>query len=301
MIKGIVNERLVPIVRLKIKRKDGEWENLSFLLDTGFNRDIMLDPDLLDRYNMATQPDHRLLTPEEVLKSDENWKPRAPYTGTMKWEDRERTTGIRLVPGSPVDGMLGTELLKYRRLTVDVVEDGDVTIGSIPPRSSKIIPPWPPRRTKPELHFGGDLEEYLRWSGSYLPWTTLKVQDSEGQFKPLWVNVDTGDSQELSLPTRLVERLGLKATGKCRIHTTKGWEEVDRGNANIIWRGKELPVKWIQRSNEHPPLVGMKLFKGTTITVDFEDSAPIAEIRRIPEPPRSVWGILGSLVGRFRS
>ena len=300
-IEGIVNKHLVPMVPVSIRTKDNGWQEFKLLVDTGFNGEIMLEPELLDRYNLATRPDHRSMTPETILKSEENWEPQAPYKGAIKWKGQEQTTGIRLVPGSLVDGMLGTALLKCQRLTVDVIEGGTASIRHIPRRSFWIIRRRSARKVKTVPTFGGDLWEPLRWSCSYFPWTKLKVQDSEGQYTPLWVNVDTGDSEELSLPTRMITRFGMKASGKSRIHTTKGCEEVDCGNVNVIWQGEELIVKWRQRSDEHPPLVGMKLFRGTRITVDFDQSIPIADIRRIPEPPRSVWGILGSLRKHPRS
>ena len=61
---GVVAERLVPTVPIKIRKKASEWQEINLLLDTGFDGEIALDARLLNRYNLATQPDHQLLTPE---------------------------------------------------------------------------------------------------------------------------------------------------------------------------------------------------------------------------------------------
>ena len=51
-MNGVVNKDLLPIVPIKAKRKDSEWQDLNLLLDTGFNGEIMLDPVLLDEHNL---------------------------------------------------------------------------------------------------------------------------------------------------------------------------------------------------------------------------------------------------------
>ena len=57
-MNGIVNEELLPIIPLKISKKDGEWQELSLLLDRGIEDEIALDASISDRYNLATWPDH---------------------------------------------------------------------------------------------------------------------------------------------------------------------------------------------------------------------------------------------------
>ena len=300
-MNGIVNEQLLPIIPFKISKKDGEWQELSLLLDTGFDGEIALDASLLDRYNLATWPDHQWLTPGKVLESDNNWKPRAPYTEKIELAGREREAGIRMVSQHPLNGMLGTKLLKWRRLTVDVVERGAVTVESMPRRSSSSFTSWYSRRTKLEEPFGEDLEDYLEWFYSYLAWTKLKVRNLEGRFNSIWVNIDTGDSQELSLPTRMVERLGLTASGKRRVHTTDGLVERNQGEAEIIWQGKKRRVECVHLPNDNPPVIGMRLLKSNRLTIDYDVPRPIVKIRRISEQARHVRGFLDSIQNHFRS
>ena len=62
-MNGIVNQDLVPVVPVSIRN---EWKDLCLLLDTGFDGELALDAALLRMYDLATQPDHQWLTPEEV-------------------------------------------------------------------------------------------------------------------------------------------------------------------------------------------------------------------------------------------
>ena len=42
MIRGIVNEHLLPMVPVNVKKLDGDWQELSILLDTGSEFGFML-------------------------------------------------------------------------------------------------------------------------------------------------------------------------------------------------------------------------------------------------------------------
>ena len=299
-MNSVVNEHLTSFFPINVRRKDGEWQPMDLLLDTGFDGEIEINAGLLGKYDLATRPDHQMLTPDEVLGNPNIWDPTAPYKGTIEWWGRERTAGIRPAVGIQIEGMLGTELLKWRRLTVDVMEGGAVTIDKMRPRPSSSLFPWRSRRaTKPEP-FGDDLEEYLRFLGSNLPLTEIQVKDNEGQLKSIPVNVDTGNNQELNLPFRKVDELGLTATGKHRIDTPEGPVERNWGEVEVIWLGKKRQVKCVHWPNDKPPHIGMKLLEGTRLTVDFESPTPIVEIRRIPRPVRSGRGFLDALRGRFK-
>lgn len=182
-MNGIVGKDLVPILPVKIRNKNSEWQEISLLLDTGFDEEIALDAALLDSYNLATQPDHQALTPDEVLNNCDNCGPRAPYTGKVEWQGYPRPVGIRLVAEHPLNGMLGTELLKYHLLTVDAVVGGAVSAERGPPPSYKGRRWWKPNSQERQKAFTHDLHEFLykefpKLSGSYLPWTKLQVQDS---------------------------------------------------------------------------------------------------------------------------
>ena len=68
---------------------------MDLLLDTGFDGELEINAAFLDRYDLETRPDHRLVTPEEILENPAMWDPEKPYKGTVVWEGREREAGIR--------------------------------------------------------------------------------------------------------------------------------------------------------------------------------------------------------------
>ena len=296
---SVFDDRLASFFLINVRKKNGEWQPVNLLLDTGFNGELEINATLLAEYDLATRPDHELLGPEEVLERSNIWDPKAPYKGTIEWEGQEHETGIRPGIGLGIEGMLGTELLKWRRLTLDVIEGGAVAVTSIPPRRYHQASWWRSAGTGTRRPFLDDLEEHWRWTGGYIPWTEIRIQDSDGRFNREWVNVDTGNNQELNLPVRMVDRPGLKATGKCRVNTPDGLVELEHGEADVIWMGKRRRVRCVHWPNDRPPHIGMKLLKGNRITVDFDDDMPIADIRPIPRSARSVREFLGFLGNRL--
>ena len=305
MLNGIVNDDFVPVVPVSIKREDKEWQELNLLLDTGFDGEITLDSSLLTQYDLATQPDHRRLTPEQVMKTKDVWGTRASYTGELLCAGQTRTAEIRLLAGLPINGMLGNKLLKYRPLTVNAELDGTVTIESRGARSHGGRTWWRRHRKARQKPSRQDLMQFL-WKElphlyeSYLPWTNLQVQDSNGKFNSIWVNVDTGSNQELSLPTKWVSRLGLKPSDRDWLHTADGLIEVGQGKATVIWQGKERPVRCTYRPDDKPPLIGMNLLKGNRITINFDLDRPTVEIERIPQRSLPLQKLLDSLRYRLR-
>ena len=285
---SVFDDLLVSFFTINLRKKDGKWRPVNLLLDTGFNGELQIDATLLTEYDLATRPDHQLLKPKEVLERPNIWDHKAPYKGTMEWEGGEYEVGIRPGIGMEIEGMLGTGLLKWRRLTMDVVEGGAVVVARIPPRRSRhAFRQWP-ARTSIRRPFSEDLEEYWRWIGGYVPWTQIRIQGGDGQFSSKWVNLDTGNNQELSLPVRMVDKLGIKATGKCWVSTPDGLVERERCEVDVIWMGKKRQVRCVHCPDDNPPHIGMKLLKGKRVTIDFDDSMPIAGIGPLRQPTQAV-------------
>ena len=302
---GVVNKDLMPIVQVGFKDRDREWQDISLLLDTGFNREIMLESSLLDSHNLATWPDHQLLTPDEVLASPEQWEETSPYTGELDWYGRSKEVGIWLAREHTLNGMVGTELLKHLRLTVDVVEGGMATVEDAPPPSQRRFPKWQPFKDK---HFRTSAENladeilFSEHTSRYdrpLPWAILDVPDSKGRLQPIRFNVDTGDSGELGLTSEWVFKLGLSATGTVRKHTIDGSVEVEQGEIEISWDRRKRTVKWSCVPNHKVPAIGMSLLKGKRITMYFGYPRPSLQIHNIPRQPRPTSGIFHSLRDRI--
>ena len=299
--RGIVNEHLLPIVSVSVEKEGNNWAELDMLLDTGFNDEIALDPSLPDKHCLATQPQRQLLPPDEVLESLNNWEGVAPYKLKMRWRGVHRETSLRLFRMGPgFSGMLGTELLRYQFVTVDVVEGGSVIVESANSRPDPRRIPWRRQRRVRQVPSVIDNEdEYLKWSTANFPWTILPVQDHKGEWRTLWVTVDTGYSGALSLPTSCINKLGLTLLRESKIKTPRGRETVKIGDAMVKWHGKERSVKCEQRE-EHPPLIGMKLLEDYRVTMDFFYPGPEIEIGRIPRLARAEKGLVDSLANIFR-
>ena len=304
-MNGVVDENLVPIFPVSFMKEYRDWQQISLLLDTGFDGEIALDAALLRKYALATRPNQKSLTPEMALETHDSWGPRVPYTGELLWWGHPRISEIRLLAAPAIKGMLGTKLLMYHLLTLDAAAGGTVTLASGAPPRQGSGRWWEPRereRRRPSPH---DLEEFL-WNEhpdfleSYLLWTSLQVQDAQGRFHPIWVNVDTGNNQDLCLPAKWLARLGLASSGRCLMNTPEGVIETDQGEAAVIWQDRKRKVHWSQLLDGKPPLIGMNLMKGNRITIHFDLPRPTVHVWPIPQSGSTGRGFLNALIGRHR-
>ena len=136
-----------------------------------------------------------------------------------------------------------------------------------------------------------------------LPRTSLQIRDGEGDWHTIWVNVDTGSSEELGLPSSWVSRLGLRLPNESQMETVNGPLAGHSGKFEIIMEGERHCIECFSRNDGAPPLIGMKLLEGNRITIDFEDFAGTnvdVEIKPIPQSRPYMGGYLRSLADRFR-
>ncbi len=170
MISGRVNECLLPIIRTNVKKLDGDWQEFNILLDTGSEVRCMLSEAAVSQYGIRQDSSYQI---------------------EMQLETDSILIEFQFLRTNDFSGLIGPSLLPNRRLTIDVVENGAVEIGSIP---APILPPCirsligRPKRPSDE------------YTWKLLPWINVEIKDSEGKRQTLSVNVDTGDSGELSLP-----------------------------------------------------------------------------------------------------
>ena len=295
---GTVNERLVPVVSVSLEKEGNDWQDLDMLLDTGFDGEIALFASLLNRHRLATQPPRQLLHPEVALERWDNWGPSAPYKLNVRpWWGNYPEASLHLLHSEPesepdFSGLLGTKVLEWKVVTMDVTKGGKVSVDSASSRPE-------PRRRKRRSPSMENWDEYIKWSGRNIPWTNLPVQDRNGIWRNVWVNVDTGDNGELSLPTSWIDELGLTLPGKAKVCAASGPETVSIGEAKVKWQGKERLAECRHRK-DCPPLVGMKLLEGYRVTMDFTYSRPLIEMGRIPRSAWSDKGFFASLTDTFR-
>ena len=293
---GTVNEHLLPIVPVDVRNGVGQWQRFNVLLDTGFNGDLMLEADILASYGLSGAVTHIPLNYEESWDTSQNGEGTPPIRAELLWAGAQYLVKVESLHSHPFKGMLGTNLLKYKRVAIDVIGGGEVTVDTDMVLPRGFLSKW--RSSKRESyrpHFD-DPGDYLKWAESSLPWAHIQVEDSRGQWHNLEVNVDTGSSGELSLPTKLVDKLGLRLPNPCQIQAHNGIIDTECGAVEVKWRGRQRRIVCAHRTDDSPPLIGMQLLEGNRVTIEFDLPWPTVEIGKIPASPK----LIDKLVSPFR-
>ena len=276
---GVVRKSLCPFLPVHIKKVGNDWLDADLLFDTGFDGQIALRPTLLDSNCIETEPPLDLVPPDSVLRKGPNLDPKAPFTLHVNWNGFYQEASLHLLHNkAKVPGMLGTRMLRFHVVTIDVIEGGTVSILETPWRPGRHQSSHRRKIQEYTLPPTENEEEYLEWEDNYLPWTNLQVKDKEGYWHLVRVNIDTGDNGELTLPSSWVDKLGLTLPKRSEIDTPQRVESVNKGLARVQWRGREIEIECLQR-DEHPPLIGMKLLLGHRIILDFDWPVPRCAIK----------------------
>ena len=120
MMTGKVTFNRKAIIELKIIGSNREQETVEAIIDTGFNGDLTLSSDLI--YRLKFQP----VGNRHVTLGDGSLD---MYLGKVLWHGQEREV---LVLQSEGDSLVGMSLLYGNRVILEVVNDGDVRIDSLP-------------------------------------------------------------------------------------------------------------------------------------------------------------------------
>ena len=280
MISGSLNNYGNPIIPVSVKKLNGKWQNLNFLLDTGSELDCMLAEAAAIEHGIAIRPDRdsQATIPLSTLPDDSIPPPPCWVELQIEGNSRVVKTEVKSFRKDEFSGVIGPKLLLSRRITIDVEKCGAVTIDSIPaPTRLDQIRKWIRKPEQPP--------NFWEWEHNWkLPWMDIAIRDSAARQQPLRVNVDTGDSGQLSLPPSKVEGFGFRLPGRCEVDTPDGPLVTSCGEVEIHWQGELISVQCIQRLEHNPPLIGMKLLRGNrmTIDVDYDYFPPIVEVTRLP-------------------
>ena len=288
MISGALNENLLPTIPVGFKKLAGEWQEFKILLDTGSEYDLMIAESAVRQYRIGLRPycnspvlmDPLQLPSKAVLTS--------PFWVDMMLDGNPKIVKAEFLETDVFPGAIGPSLLLNRRITVDAVRNGAVRIDWIPvPMSLDRIqslvrkPEW--QEPSPDY----------RWQ---LPWVDVAIKDNRGRWQRFSANVDTGDSSQLSLPPSKVEQFNLMLADRCWVNTPNGPLLASCGEVEMFWQGSMCTVECIQRLEENPPLIGMKLLRGNRITIDLnvDHLTPAVRIARIPRLASSIRNSLQS-------
>ncbi len=260
------------MIPASIRRNDGAFQRLDLLLDTGFYGDLILREDTVDRYGLAIGMDYSGLTSNRFLHD--------PQTAELFLEENPRKVSAQTRKEHLFAGLLGTAPLLRRRITVDVVQNGEVTIDWIPEPSlyERIL-----RNLRTPKRQLSSQEPPPSWAVlAALPWINITVRDSSGRFHTFGANVDTGDNGELSFPASLVNELGLRLSGTCQRYFDGGLVDVPCGEVEVVCQGHQFPGQFVQKPDVDRPIIGMELFRGHRIAIDIDFGGPPVKVHSAP-------------------
>ena len=119
MIEGSVNTALRAVISLTLRGPSGRTERVDAVVDTGFNRFLILPMALVRELELP------LTGRNHVILADGSETTFNAYTVTVMWDGQPRDVSAFAVDATPLAGMA---LLERHRLLVEVEEEGRVVI-----------------------------------------------------------------------------------------------------------------------------------------------------------------------------
>ena len=122
MIEGVVSGNSEAIIRLSVRAVAGTMQEIDAIIDTGFSGDLTLPPALIRRLNLPWKGR------SQALLADGGRRTFDEYVGTVSWNGQSLTVEVSSADANPLVGM---GLLRGHRLSMDVIENGAVTIEAL--------------------------------------------------------------------------------------------------------------------------------------------------------------------------
>ena len=122
MIEGVVSGNSEAIIRLSVRAVAGTMQEIDAIIDTGFSGDLTLPPALIRRLNLPWKGR------SQALLADGGRHTFDEYVGTVSWNGQSHTVEVSSADTNPLVGM---GLLRGHRLSMDVIENGAVTIDAL--------------------------------------------------------------------------------------------------------------------------------------------------------------------------
>lgn len=123
MIRGVVSPDLSPRVSIEAGNGEEDFEWLNFVVDTGFDGELSLPPEIVRRLNLTYE---RLASVS--LAGEQRIQANAGFA-VVSWHGSFREVVFLEIEGEPLIGMA---LLLGSRLTVDAHSGGEVLIEEVP-------------------------------------------------------------------------------------------------------------------------------------------------------------------------
>lgn len=122
MVLGVVNARLEPIINLSLISQSGRTLEIEAVIDTGFDGFLLLPSDMVLELGLE------YLYNSPLVLADGTMGRLDVYSVMILWEGRIRE--VRAIESTGM-ALVGMGMLYGHRLTVDVVEGGQVRIDSL--------------------------------------------------------------------------------------------------------------------------------------------------------------------------
>lgn len=123
MIVGVVNDKLEATVRLTLFGPDGQTQEITAVLGTGYNGSLTLPLSTVAALALSQGASR------EVTLGDATTKTFDYYNAVLEWMGQRRTARVLCVEGEP---LIGTALLSGHKLDADFNPGGFVVIRPTP-------------------------------------------------------------------------------------------------------------------------------------------------------------------------
>lgn len=123
MINGLVNDQLEATVRLIVVSPNGNSQEITAIIDTGYNGALTLP---IGTVSLLSLPQG---ASREVTLGDTSRRLFDYYNAEVVWNGNPRRVRILCVEGDP---LIGTALLKGCKMDADFIPGGPVLLTPIP-------------------------------------------------------------------------------------------------------------------------------------------------------------------------
>ncbi len=123
MMTGQVTANREAVIELEVVGSEQRREKVEAVIDTGFNGYLTLPSDVVSRLKLQLAGNRR------ATLGDGNTVVLDVYLAKMAWHGHEREVLVLQTEGGPLIGM---SLLYGNRVTLTIVNGGDVTIDPLP-------------------------------------------------------------------------------------------------------------------------------------------------------------------------
>ena len=122
MIRGKVDRNLQARVTVEVMDRSGQFESIGAVLDTGFTGALTLPRNLIQLLRMTTAGERTASLANGEIVNLNCWH------GLVHWHGERCRVLVLQTDGQP---LLGMSLLQGSRVTLDVLDEGNVAIDKL--------------------------------------------------------------------------------------------------------------------------------------------------------------------------